>query len=85
MDSSINGTTTLILCAALGGLGAHRFYAGKTGTGIAMLLTAGGLGLWSTYDLFLIVTGKFTDADGRTIRLTQNPPADHRDTDDRAA
>jgi TM2 domain-containing membrane protein YozV len=36
---------TLILCAVAGGLGVHRFYVGKVGSGIAMLLTGGGCGI----------------------------------------
>ena len=38
----------------LGGLGAHRFYMGRIGTGIAMLLTVGGLLIWALVDAFLI-------------------------------
>lgn len=35
-------------------LGGHRFYAGDIGMGVGMLLTLGGLGVWSLIDVFLI-------------------------------
>ena len=44
----------LILCILLGGLGVHRFYVGKVVTGILMILTLGGLGIWTLIDLSLI-------------------------------
>ena len=56
-----------ILCFFLGVFGAHRFYAGRTLTGILQLLTLGGLGIWMLVDLILIVTGSFTDGKGRRI------------------
>ncbi len=54
----------LLLCILLGGLGAHRFYVGKIGTGILMLLTLGGLGIWAFIDLIMIAVGSFKDKNG---------------------
>ena len=59
---------TLILCILLGGLGVHRFYVGKTGTGILMLLTLGGLGIWQLIDLIVIAVQKFKDSKGLLIK-----------------
>ena len=62
----------LLLCALLGVLGVHRFYVGKIGTGILMLVTLGGLGIWSLIDLILICVGSFRDKDGlRVFRWTE--------------
>jgi TM2 domain-containing membrane protein YozV len=58
----------ILLCFFLGGLGVHRFYAGKVGTGILMLLTLGGLGFWTIIDFIIIVLGNFKDSDGLKIK-----------------
>jgi TM2 domain-containing membrane protein YozV len=58
----------ILLCFFVGGLGVHRFYAGKIGTGILMLLTLGGLGIWTLIDFVIIVLGNFKDADGLAIK-----------------
>jgi hypothetical protein len=57
----------LALAALLGPFGAHRFYVGKTGTGVLMLCTLGGAGLWYLYDLILVAGGSFRDAGGRLV------------------
>ena len=58
---------TLLLCIFLGGIGVHRFYAGKIGTGILQLITLGGCGIWTLIDLVMIITGNFTDGQGNPI------------------
>jgi TM2 domain-containing membrane protein YozV len=57
----------LLFCILLGVFGVHRFYVGKIGTGILMLLTIGGLGIWVTIDLILIAVGSFRDKEGRRV------------------
>ena len=56
-----------LLCILLGVFGAHRFYVGKTGTGFLQLITLGGLGLWMLYDLVLLLTGQFRDAEDKRV------------------
>ena len=58
----------ILLCFFLGGLGVHRFYAGKVGTGILMLITFGGFGIWTLVDLIMIATGNFKDAEGLPVK-----------------
>lgn len=54
----------------LGGFfGLHRFYVGKTKTGLAMLCTFGGFGVWWLYDMVLLAAGEFRDADDLPLRI----------------
>lgn len=59
--------TALLLCFFLGGFGIHSFYVGKTTYGILQLLTLGGCGIWALIDFILIITGGYTDAQGRRL------------------
>ncbi len=65
---------TLALCFFLGMLGVHRFYNGKIGTGILMIITFGGLGIWALIDLIIVAFGKFTHKNGTviTVRIPVN-------------
>jgi TM2 domain-containing membrane protein YozV len=57
----------LLLCIFFGWLGIHRFYVGKVGTGILMIVTLGGLGIWTLVDLIIIIVGSFTDKQGKLL------------------
>jgi TM2 domain-containing membrane protein YozV len=59
---------TALLVMFLGALGIHRFYVGKYITGILMLLTLGGFGIWQLIDYIIILTDGFADSEGRPIR-----------------
>ena len=76
-------TALVVLAFFLGELGVHRFYAGKIGTGIIMLLlTIVGyltmillfgfvflsvVWLWNVIDFIIAVIGTFKDREGKTI------------------
>lgn len=56
-----------LLCWFIGVFGVHRFYVGKVGTGILMLITFGGLGIWALIDLIIILVGSFRDKQGKVL------------------
>ena len=68
--NSIDWLALFLLTFFVGVLGVHRFYVGKIGTGVLMLITLGGLGVWFLVDLLLVVTGQFTNKDGQKILRT---------------
>jgi TM2 domain-containing membrane protein YozV len=65
--SKRNRLVTLLLCFFLGWGGGHRFYVGKIGTGILMLFTMGGFGMWYFLDLVMIASGVFKDKENLPI------------------
>lgn len=50
-----NPTIALVFSLAFGYLGFDRFYIGNTVGGILKLFTAGGFGVWTVIDWFLIM------------------------------
>ena len=67
-------SVVLLLCFFLGLFGFHRFYVGKIVTGILMLVTFGGLGIWAIIDFILICCGKFTDKQGYPLFKNEKGP-----------
>ena len=63
-----------ILSFFFGILGFHRFYVGKIGSGVVMLLlslSVFGLiasAIWNLVDLITIIVGSFRDANGKVLK-----------------
>lgn len=78
-ESSSSWVVALLLAFFLGGIGAHRFYLGKTATGIVMLvltilspftlfITLIIVALWALVDFILILIGSMKDPNGLPLK-----------------
>lgn len=67
-ESEKSRLVALLLCLFVGGLGVHRFYLGKIGTGVLWLLTMGLFGIGSLIDLILIACGSAKDKEGKVVK-----------------
>lgn len=59
---------SLLLCAFGGVLGLHRFYTNNIATGVIMLLTGGGCGIWWIVDLIMIAANTYRDGNGNLLK-----------------
>lgn len=59
--------TTLLLCFFVGCFGAHRFFTKNTAIAVVQLFTLGGCGIWALIDFIMILTGAYTDGQGRKL------------------
>lgn len=82
--SNKNWIAAVLLCFFLGALGVHRFYVGKTGSGIAQLVLSlvgwatavivvgfiplAIVGVWAFVDFIMILVGKFKDVEGNLVK-----------------
>lgn len=66
-ESPKSGLVAFLLCTFVGLIGVHRFYLGRIGSGIAMIFTLGGLGIWLLIDWIIILCGNFKDNDGKIV------------------
>jgi TM2 domain-containing membrane protein YozV len=58
-----------ILCTFVGVFGIHRFYLGRTTSGVLQLLFGWAtLFIWNLVDWVLILIGSFKDADGKLVK-----------------
>ena len=69
--SGKNYLATGLLSIFLGIFGAHRFYLGKIGSGLAQFFTLGGLGIWTFIDILMILFGTVKDSKDQIV--TKDP------------
>jgi TM2 domain-containing membrane protein YozV len=69
--SPLSRGIALVLALAGGVFGLHRFYVGRRASGVAMICTLGGVGIWWLYDVITLAAGDFRDAAGRRLRRWQ--------------
>jgi len=69
-----------LMAVFFGPMGVHRFYVGKFWSGLLLLVTLGGFGVWWIVDLVMILLGRFTDAEGRLLGPPR-PTAERRRLD----
>lgn len=60
--------TALLLSILVGSLGVHRFYTGNITSGVLMLITLGGCGVWTIIDIVMIAGNTYLDGDGNTLK-----------------
>jgi LSD1 subclass zinc finger protein len=66
-ESNKSWGTTLFLACTLGTWGAHRYYVGRVGSAVIQTLTLGGFYFWWLIDIIAILSGNFTDVQGRPL------------------
>ncbi|GBU24031.1 hypothetical protein R83H12_00652 [Fibrobacteria bacterium R8-3-H12] len=67
-QEQLSKTTALLLALFLGWAGIHRFYVGKSGTGLIYLFSAGICGIGWIIDVLMILTGGFRDSNGNKLK-----------------
>lgn len=65
--SDVSWRKTVILYHLFGLLGVHRFFVGKTLTGLLWLFTGGGFCVGAIVDGIMLYTGNFTDENGALV------------------